>query len=517
MSKLRVWVALVVVVVVLSPFASADVQLRKSEIIHCSDCWGRWADFNGDGLDDYLVRNRLHWNLGGRLASEYVLPDLGEVESVIEIADFNGDGFADMLSYAGNDSPYMPPRLLIGNGAGRFTERAMPPGDGRIEHAADFTNDGIIDLLRWNFPEKELAILRGNGDATFTLHQVLDWPFEQAYYFTPADVNGDGRVDIVTPYEDYLHILFAQPDGQFGNVVTRFTRFRMAWSTRVADVNGDGKADLIFNEGHDGAAGITALFGDGTGRFPGYARYVVPLPPPDTLIYRGEMPTPVREAFPHGGATEIEVADFIAGGSNEIAFGKMGDGYVVVLGVADGRLAELTRLDVETAYPLVEIVRFTADKPQLVAFGQWWDGTAPRASRLRYSHWFVEPDGVTAPVTASSRRRGRAIGRTEFNGGRYHVTVEGDCPLTSLHEWSLEREGMFVHVAPSPVIERGEAVYLDGGVFLRLHIKDGATTRVLEGTLQLTELGLSGKLFEWAGTPCGKRWQVYRVESSLSH
>jgi hypothetical protein len=518
MSKLRLWVAAVVVVLALSPFAVADVQLRQSEIIHCEDCWGRWADFNGDGLDDYLVRNRLYFNLGGRLDSGSELRELAAVEEVIRVADFNDDGRADLLTYTGQDRPDVPPRMLLGNGTGRFFDHAMPPGDGWITEAADFTNDGVVDLLRWNGPTRQLELLRGNGDATFTLHQVLPWSFEQAYYFTPADINGDGLLDIVSPYEDFLHILYAQPDGQFGAPVTRFTRFRMAWSTKVADVNGDGKADLITSEGHDGVPGITVLFGDGTGRFPGVTRYVVPPPAPGTMVQYGAIARPYSDMFPGGGATEVRVADFIAGGSNEIAFGKMGDGYVVILGVADGKLVELARKDVEPAYPLAAVVRFTADEPQLVVFGQWYDASAPKAQRLRYTQWFVEPEGAIAQASVPVRRRGRAIGRsTGFTGGRYNVSLEGDCPVTSLHNWNLEVEGMFVHVDRNGAIQRGDAVYLDGDVFMRLHVKDGAKTRVLEGTLKMTELGLSGKLFEWGDSPCGGRWQVHRVEASLSH
>jgi hypothetical protein len=517
MSSLRLFAALVIVVCALTPSTAAEIQLRKSEIITCSQCWGVWGDFNGDGLDDLIVRKNLYWNLGGVLAAAPVeLRDLKALEEVIEVADFNGDGRADLLTYEGNDRPDKPPRMLIGDGAGRFRARPMPPGGGAIVHAGDFTGDGVVDLLRWDFPDRELSILRGNGDATFTLHQVLPWHFEQAYYFTPADVNGDGRPDIVSPYEDYLHILLAQPDGQFGEVVTRFTRMRLTWATKVADVNGDGKADLISNEGHDGTPGITVLFGDGTGRFPGVARYQVPPPTPDAMIYRGSVATPVRELFPKGGATEIQVADFIEGGANEIAFGQQGEGFVAVLGVVDGQLVELARQDVDGEDPHVQIVRFTMNKPQLVALAQWYDGNAPRGSRLRYSKWFFEPEGL-APSTVTSRRRTRAIGRHGFEGGRYDVSIQGDCALPSLREWSLDREGMFVHVAPSSAIERGEAVFLDGEVYMRLHVRDGAMTRVLDGTLKVTELGLSGKLFEWGDSGCSGRWQVHRVEASLSH
>lgn len=505
MSRLRALVAFVVCA--LTPFAAADVQLRSSPIISCGECYGRWADFNGDGLDDFLVRNRLYLNLGGRLASPMELQDFGySFDEVSRVADVNRDGFADIFlsapgysDGAGNEFPERPMRLLVGDGAGRFSDRPMPGGAGFLQDVEDYTGDGIPDILRWDFPNKDLVILRGNGDATFTQHEVIQWPFEQAYYgFTPADVNGDGRLDLVAPNDDYLTFLIAQPDGKFGDVQARFTRTHLQ-GAKFADVNGDGKADLVFNDGHHDA-GITVLVGDGAGRFPGVVRYAVP----------GSQPGG------GGGASEIQVGDFIAGGSNEIAFG--GAGFVAIVGFANGQLAELARIDVEPNFPLVRVVRFSANKPQITALGQWYNASAPVGRRSDWVNWLIEIEGAaTAPVSISARRRGRAIGRNAFTGGRYHVALEGDCPLTSLREWKLEREGMFVDVERSPVIERAESAFIDGQVFMRLHVKDGATTRILEGTLNVTDLGLSGKLFEWGDSPCGGRWQVHRVTATLSH
>jgi hypothetical protein len=425
-------------------------------------------------------------------------------DEVIRIADVNRDGFADLFLIApgysdgaGNETSDGPVRLLVGDGAGRFSERPIP-GTGFVQDVEDYTGDGIPDILRWDFPNKDLVILRGNGDATFTQHQVIQWPFEQAYYgFTPADLNGDGRLDLVAPNDDYLTFLIAQPDGKFGDVQARFTRTHLQ-GAQFADVNGDGKADLVFNDGyHD--AGITVLVGDGAGRFPEVVRYAIPNTQPGG----------------GGGGSEIQVGDFIAGGSNEIAFA--GAGFIAIVGFVNGQLTELARIDVEPNSPIVRVVRFTANKPQLTALGQWYNASAPVGRRSDWVNWLIEIEGATAAMN-STRRRSRAIGRSSvFTGGRYHVSLEGDCPLTSLREWELEREGMFVDVERSSVIERAEAAFLEGGVFMRLHVKDGATTRILEGTLNVTELGLSGKLFEWGDSPCGGRWQVHRVTASLSY
>lgn len=513
MSRIRVFVAFVVVFA-LSPFATADVQLRKSTLISCYDCNGVWADFNGDGLDDFLVRHpgKLHLNLGGSLGPALEISVQTSVDAVGRVADFNGDGLADLLTYGvpqmvddqGNYGPDGPSRLLIGDGMGGFSERPMPPGRGGIIAMADYTGDGIVDFLRWDFPNKILTLLRGNGDATFAVHQALAWPFEQAYHdtFVPADVNGDGRLDIVAPQDRYLAFLFARPDGQFDPVRVRFTRSEMRYA-HFADVNGDAKADLVFNAGlHD--SGATVLIGDGTGRFPGVMRYAVP-----------------GSGHPGGNeATEIHVGDFVPGGSNEIAVAERREdaGYVTILGVVNGQLVDVARQQVESPHPHVEVVRFTANEPQIVAWGQWRNATAPRGERLNYTSWLIETEGTLEAATAAApRRRGRAIGRNGFTGGRYHVSFEGDCPVQSLRNWTLEREGMFIDIEESGPIERAESAFVDGEVFMRLHVKDGNATRILEGTLQVTALGLGGKLFEWADSPCGGRWQVHRVEATLSH
>jgi hypothetical protein len=272
---------------------------------------------------------------------------------------------------------------------------------------------------------------------------------------------------------------------------------------QFADLNGDGKADLVFHDNYRTGAGITALFGDGTGRFPHASRYAV-LPP--VAAYAG---------IEYAWAADIAVGDFIAGGATEVAFGQMGDGYVSILGVADNQLVELARLDVPAQVPHVLNVRFRSSKPELVVFGQVY---VPGTS-ISYHTWLIESEGTVAPATsASAPRRGRVIGRNSgFTGGQYHVAFEGDCPITSVRNLTLEREGMFIHVGLGDGIERADAVYLDDELFLRLYIKDGDKTRIVEGTPTFTPLGLGGKMYEWKDAPCSRDWQVHRFTATLSH
>src|SRR5688572_16709570 len=96
MSKLRAIFALAAAVCSLAAFG--EVRLKSSPIVNCSECSNKWADFNGDGLDDLLIRyNKLYLNLGGRLAAPVALDAVSEAEEVIHIEDFNGDRYADLM------------------------------------------------------------------------------------------------------------------------------------------------------------------------------------------------------------------------------------------------------------------------------------------------------------------------------------------------------------------------------------------------------------------------------------
>ncbi len=62
---------------------------------------------------------------------------------------------------------------------------------------ADVNGDGRLDVLTANFYSNDVSILLGNGDGTFRAQQrfaVGVGPSSVAV----ADVNGDGRLDVVT-------------------------------------------------------------------------------------------------------------------------------------------------------------------------------------------------------------------------------------------------------------------------------------------------------------------------------
>ena len=170
------------------------------------------ADFNGDGRLDLAVggginaptdENNLSILLGdgqgGFEAPTYYT--IGQAPQSISIADFNGDGLADIavsnsLATSGNSTV----SVLLGTGNGRFTgPTAFTIGvAGRGTGVADFNLDGKLYLVVANSNSNSVSVLLGDGKGGFapkTDFAVGTNPRKLAV----ADVNHDGRPDIITP------------------------------------------------------------------------------------------------------------------------------------------------------------------------------------------------------------------------------------------------------------------------------------------------------------------------------
>jgi hypothetical protein len=197
---------------------------------------------------------------------------VGTAPGIVEIADVNGDGKLDIIvaNEQSNDVT-----ILLGDGKGGFTQAKgspFPAGHAPNDIAiGDFNRDAKLDLAFANHEQKYLTVLLGDGEGGFT--PAPNSPFAvdvkpHTHGVAAGDLNGDGNSDLVTDswQTDQVEVLFCDGKGGFRTPGTFFPVGKHPYQrARVADVNGDGKADIITSnlEGDN----VTVLLGDGKGGF----------------------------------------------------------------------------------------------------------------------------------------------------------------------------------------------------------------------------------------------------------
>jgi hypothetical protein len=213
--------------------------------------------------------------------------DAGLEPTDVAVADFNGDHTADLavancLSAENQDGDTVSRsdvRILLGGGSGNFRRGPAPPLPAGAQTcslaSADFNGDGSPDLAVAISSGTVVAIMLGDGSGHFGVAPGSPVAVSGAPTSVgAADVNGDGRPDLVVPVADRasehitgIEILLGDGSGGFtpapGSPVPLLAGFSI--SVAAADLNGDGKIDLAVAKRQRNE--ISILRGDGTGRF----------------------------------------------------------------------------------------------------------------------------------------------------------------------------------------------------------------------------------------------------------
>src|SRR4029453_16247564 len=103
------------------------------------------------------------------------------------------------------------------------------------------------DLVVTHAERSELTVLLGDGKGKFT--EVTGSPFDlghSAWHVAVADLDGDGKADVVAAAGEGVRVLVGDGRGGFRPAPgSPFATGKGAWRLAVGDVNGDGKPDVV--------------------------------------------------------------------------------------------------------------------------------------------------------------------------------------------------------------------------------------------------------------------------------
>jgi FG-GAP-like repeat len=240
------------------------------------------ADVNGDGRADIVGfgSNGVYVSLatgGGNFAPPmFVLGAFGYSAGgwfsndtyPRMLADVNGDGMADIVGFGYNGvyvslatggGNFAPPVFVLGAfgyGAGSWVSNDTYP---RV--LADVNGDGMADIVGFGYSGVYVSVATGGGNfapPVFVLaafgYGAGGWTSNDTYPRVLADVNGDGKADIVGFGYNGVYLSPITAGGNFAPpmfVLGAFGYGAGGWFSnniyprRLGDVNGDGKADIV--------------------------------------------------------------------------------------------------------------------------------------------------------------------------------------------------------------------------------------------------------------------------------
>jgi hypothetical protein len=199
-------------------------------------------------------------------------PGVGNYPESVTAADVNGDGKLDLICANQGDHTLA---VLTNNGSGIFGSNATYTVGGNSALvsvvAADVNGDGKVDLISAN---SVLTVLTNNGNGGFGSNATYTIGFISV---AVADVNGDGKVDLICLSAiNTLSVLTNNGSGGFALSGT-YGVGNFPICVTAADVNGDGKLDLIVAIviQNNVANPLTVLTNNGTGGFVSSGTYSV--------------------------------------------------------------------------------------------------------------------------------------------------------------------------------------------------------------------------------------------------
>jgi hypothetical protein len=218
------------------------------------------ADFNGDGFPeiitsgnqvDRLAAFSLLRNRGdGTFASELPIAS-GFGEKLEQVADLNGDGFRDLVA-----SDYWQNGIVTYRGASALQFHSRTPFStathGGPTRIVDYDGDGVSDLVSFSFGSGNpvrVHLFRGRADGTYDPKTTFDT--DLAIAASPSIRMRDGSLEILAGERSgHLGLFRLMPGGVVVSRLAAGPGFDL--NGLFADVDNDGLADVV--ETNDGGS-----------------------------------------------------------------------------------------------------------------------------------------------------------------------------------------------------------------------------------------------------------------------
>lgn len=217
---------------------------------------GQIAIYNGDGLGGFTLFSTFNSATGNN--------------SKARAEDFNRDGKIDLIVAVTNQL-----YVLNGNGDGTFAPGFTRAVSGRFSYSyafGDLNGDGATDVVfgqEQDFNIPRLYYFFGTTSGTFTEGGTVPLVDVTPFYLVVADLNGDGKADVLT--NGYLSwqlraFLWNSSTNAFKPATRIFTEPYAGYIFNVADVDSDGKPDIVSASNQYNVP-INIMRGNGNGTF----------------------------------------------------------------------------------------------------------------------------------------------------------------------------------------------------------------------------------------------------------
>ncbi|MDD5490535.1 MAG: FG-GAP-like repeat-containing protein [Patescibacteria group bacterium] len=230
--------------------AAADIDKDGDEdIIHYFSCIGGTCADADD--QNYIYENNLHNNdADGGWAQLYGGANFpAQTSKIMPLGDVNYDGYEDLAVLSGADAATSS-KIYLGDGGGGFTATApftnVSCANNDIDGAADFNGDGYLDILvgadnGWD------CVYFNDGAGNFsTITQIVSIGNERQLW--PADVEGDGDQDIII-FENGQNFIFRN-NGDGSTFIQE--DLGLAWENTLQgytdDIDNDGDVDILVGD-----------------------------------------------------------------------------------------------------------------------------------------------------------------------------------------------------------------------------------------------------------------------------